>query len=64
MNGGRVAQIGAPLDVYWNPADTFVARFLGSPPMNFFNTQIASAAGGHLAENAFLRAPLMRSQAV
>jgi multiple sugar transport system ATP-binding protein len=62
MNGGRVAQIGAPLDVYWNPADTFVARFLGSPPMNLFNTQIASAAGGHLAENAFLRAPLMRWQ--
>ena len=28
MNDGRVAQIGAPLDVYWNPADTFVARFL------------------------------------
>jgi multiple sugar transport system ATP-binding protein len=63
MNGGRVAQIGAPLDVYWNPADTFVARFLGSPPMNLFNTQIASAAGGSIAENAFLRAPLIRWQA-
>ena len=62
MNGGRVAQIGAPLDVYWNPADTFVARFLGSPPMNLFNTRIASAAGVYLAENAFLRAPLMRWQ--
>src|SRR5476651_2908178 len=48
MNGGRVAQIGAPLDVYWNPADTFVARFLGSPPMNLFNTRIASAAGVYL----------------
>jgi multiple sugar transport system ATP-binding protein len=36
MNGGRVAQVGRPLDVYWNPADTFVARFLGSPPMNLF----------------------------
>ncbi len=34
MNAGRVAQVGAPLDVYWNPANTFVARFLGSPPMN------------------------------
>ena len=34
MNGGRLVQVGAPLDVYWNPADTFVARFLGSPPMN------------------------------
>ncbi len=41
MNGGRVAQVGAPLDVYWNPADTFVARFLGSPPMNLFAATLA-----------------------
>jgi multiple sugar transport system ATP-binding protein len=34
MNGGRVVQIGAPLDVYREPADTFVASFLGSPPAN------------------------------
>jgi multiple sugar transport system ATP-binding protein len=34
MNGGKVAQIGAPLEVYRNPADTFVASFLGSPPTN------------------------------
>ena len=34
MNTARVVQIGAPLDVYWQPADTFVARFLGVPPMN------------------------------
>ena len=34
MNRGRVVQIGKPLDVYRQPADTFVARFLGNPPMN------------------------------
>ena len=34
MNGGKVVQIGAPLDVYREPADTFVAAFLGSPPTN------------------------------
>ena len=39
MNGGKVAQIGAPLDVYWQPADTFVARFLGSPPMNLLTVR-------------------------
>jgi multiple sugar transport system ATP-binding protein len=43
MNGGKVAQIGAPLEVYRNPADTFVASFLGSPPTNLiparFNSQ-------------------------
>jgi multiple sugar transport system ATP-binding protein len=34
MNGGKVVQIGAPLDVYREPVDTFVAAFLGSPPAN------------------------------
>ena len=34
MNGGRVEQIGAPLEVYARPASTFVAAFIGSPPMN------------------------------
>lgn len=34
MNGGKVVQIGAPLDVYRDPADVFVASFLGSPPTN------------------------------
>jgi multiple sugar transport system ATP-binding protein len=34
MEKGRVRQIGTPQDVYENPADTFVATFLGSPPMN------------------------------
>ena len=34
MNGGKVVQLGAPLDVYRDPADTFVAAFLGSPPTN------------------------------
>ena len=34
MHAGRLAKIGAPLDVYRRPASVFVARFLGSPPMN------------------------------
>jgi multiple sugar transport system ATP-binding protein len=34
MHQGRVRQIGTPADVYDDPADTFVATFLGSPPMN------------------------------
>jgi len=41
MNHGRVVQIGAPLEVYRNPADTFVARFLGSPPMNLMPGRVA-----------------------
>src|SRR5438045_1336188 len=34
MQGGRVRQLGTPAEVYGEPADTFVAGFLGSPPMN------------------------------
>src|SRR6478736_512402 len=34
MNAGRAEQIGAPLEVYARPASTFVAGFIGSPPMN------------------------------
>ena len=34
LNGGRVEQVGAPLDVYDRPANLFVATFIGSPAMN------------------------------
>jgi multiple sugar transport system ATP-binding protein len=34
LNKGVVHQLGSPTEVYDNPADTFVATFLGSPPMN------------------------------
>ena len=35
MNAGRAEQIGAPMEVYDNPASMFVAGFIGSPAMNF-----------------------------
>lgn len=37
MNNGHIEQTGTPLDLYDNPVNTFVASFLGSPAMNFFN---------------------------
>jgi len=39
MNAGRAEQIGAPLEVYARPATTFVASFIGSPPMNIIPEQ-------------------------
>ena len=39
MNQGRVRQLGTPTDVYSDPSDTFVAGFLGSPPMNLVKTK-------------------------
>jgi sn-glycerol 3-phosphate transport system ATP-binding protein len=34
MNAGTVEQVGDPLDIYEKPASTFVASFIGAPPMN------------------------------
>ncbi|HSP17280.1 MAG TPA: sn-glycerol-3-phosphate ABC transporter ATP-binding protein UgpC [Thermoanaerobaculia bacterium] len=41
MNGGRIQQVGTPLEVYDKPASVFVAQFIGTPPMNFFDATIA-----------------------
>jgi sn-glycerol 3-phosphate transport system ATP-binding protein len=40
MNGGRAEQIGAPIEVYAKPATTFVAGFIGSPPMNLMPSKL------------------------
>src|SRR6266540_1793915 len=34
MNGGRIQQVGTPQEIYHDPHNTFVATFVGSPPMN------------------------------
>ena len=36
LNGGKLQQVGAPLELYRHPANRFVAGFIGSPSMNFF----------------------------
>jgi multiple sugar transport system ATP-binding protein len=40
MRDGHVEQVGAPLELYDKPANTFVAGFIGSPSMNFINGKI------------------------
>ncbi|NLS01984.1 sn-glycerol-3-phosphate import ATP-binding protein UgpC [Rhizobium sp. P32RR-XVIII] len=40
LNGGRIEQVGAPLDVYHTPASTFVASFIGSPAMNLLKGEL------------------------
>jgi ABC-type sugar transport system ATPase subunit len=42
MNGGRIQQAGRPLDIYARPANTFVAGFIGSPPMNLLPASVAA----------------------
>ncbi|MGD9844092.1 MAG: sn-glycerol-3-phosphate ABC transporter ATP-binding protein UgpC [Variibacter sp.] len=45
MNAGQVEQIGVPLAVYEKPATTFVAAFIGAPPMNLLRLQERELAG-------------------
>jgi lactose/L-arabinose transport system ATP-binding protein len=40
MNGGVIQQCGRPLDLYDDPANKFVAGFIGSPRMNFMNAHV------------------------
>jgi multiple sugar transport system ATP-binding protein len=50
LNKGRVEQVGTPMEVYNRPASVFCARFIGSPPMNLIDVELAdgslTAAGG------------------
>lgn len=43
LRGGNIEQIGAPLDLYDNPANQFVAGFVGSPKMNFMSAEVVEA---------------------
>jgi lactose/L-arabinose transport system ATP-binding protein len=46
LRAGNIEQVGAPLDLYDDPANMFVAGFIGSPRMNFLKGQIISAEAG------------------
>jgi multiple sugar transport system ATP-binding protein len=40
LNEGKIHQIGTPEDIYSKPADTFVAKFVGSPPINLLEASV------------------------
>src|SRR5581483_10191893 len=46
MRDGEVQQVGAPLDVYNNPVNAFVARFLGSPAINLIPGRLERGGEG------------------
>ena len=49
MNGGRIEQVGRPIELYDRPASLFVAGFIGSPPMNLIPVEaLAKAAASAL----------------
>ncbi len=53
MSNGYVQQIGTPIELYDNPANLFVASFIGLPPMNFIDVKVQ---GGRLV-NDYLDIP-------
>ncbi|MCC5973119.1 MAG: sn-glycerol-3-phosphate ABC transporter ATP-binding protein UgpC [Rubellimicrobium sp.] len=60
LDGGRIAQIGAPEELYNRPATVFVATFIGSPQINLFEGEIAAADGApvlRLADGQCLTLP-------
>ena len=63
MRDGRVQQVGDPMELYNQPANRFVAGFIGSPAMNFAHVRITAENGSLWAESEDLRikvpAPMM-----
>src|SRR5678815_2738371 len=45
LNAGLIEQVGSPMELYHNPANLFVARFIGSPAMNIVPATIEAANG-------------------
>ena len=50
LKDGHVQQIAAPLELYGNPVNTFVAGFIGSPAMNLINGHLVGAGAGQVFE--------------
>jgi lactose/L-arabinose transport system ATP-binding protein len=71
LRAGRVEQVGPPLQVFDDPANMFVAGFIGAPKMNFLPARVAEGEGRSLAlgdgarvDLPWLRSPLARGQEV
>ena len=53
LNGGKVEQVGSPLELYHNPANLFVAGFIGSPKMNFIAAELSECVERRLTVNLY-----------
>jgi multiple sugar transport system ATP-binding protein len=64
MNGGSILQVATPLEAYDKPVNRFVAGFIGTPPMNFFNgTLTANGDRRSIELEGGVQLPLTRSVA-
>jgi len=61
LNGGRIEQVGTPLELFDRPANRFVAGFIGSPAMNFIEGRCTSM-GFEAGDGAVLPLPCMATR--
>ena len=64
MHDGRIEQVGSPMELFRHPANTFVAGFLGSPPMNMVEARLGRHGEVPVAEFAGQRLPLAPTPAL
>jgi multiple sugar transport system ATP-binding protein len=55
MKDGEIHQVGSPMEVYRRPVNQFVASFIGSPSMNFFDSTILSNGDGLIIDAGCFR---------
>ncbi len=60
MNKGIIQQVGRPKEVYDKPVNKFVAGFVGTPPMNFFDVEITKEGSDYYATSEHFKVNLLR----
>ena len=61
ISGGVLQQFGTPQEIYRNPANLFVAGFIGSPNTNVWDTELISNNGQHYLTLGIARIPMDKS---
>ena len=64
MNGGYIQQQGSPETLFKNPANKFVAGFLGMPPMNFLDADLVEEAGQLYAQGDAFKIAIAKEKAI
>ncbi|MBZ0305316.1 MAG: TOBE domain-containing protein, partial [Anaerolineae bacterium] len=58
LNAGELQQIDTPFNLYHNPRNLFVAGFIGSPSMNFFDATLRQEDGGLVIDTNLFKLPI------
>ncbi|HUY76881.1 MAG TPA: sn-glycerol-3-phosphate ABC transporter ATP-binding protein UgpC [Ktedonobacterales bacterium] len=64
LNAGVIQQLGTPQELYDHPANLFVAGFIGSPSMDFFNATLTNGTTATIGEGAAARTLTLQGESV